>query len=91
MKKLMRLVKKKVTINLNSIQSTKMKTRIFSAVLSAFILATASVGATAYVEETTASSVADTVEVATEKSDTTESQIPITLLICGTISMSSVF
>lgn len=48
-----------------------MKTRIFSAVLSAFMLASASVGVTAYAEETAASSVADTVEATTENSATT--------------------
>lgn len=45
-----------------------MKTRIFSAVLSAFMLASASVGVTAYAEETAASSAAETVSAATETS-----------------------
>lgn len=54
-----------------------MKTRIFSAVLSAFMLASASVGVTAYAEETAASSVADTVEATTENSATTANETDI--------------
>lgn len=54
-----------------------MKTRLFSAVLSAFMLAAASVGVTAYAEETPASSFADTVEAATEISSSVESEMNI--------------
>lgn len=54
-----------------------MKTRIFSAVLSAFMLASASVGVTAYAEETAASSAAETVAAATETSSTTENKTEI--------------
>lgn len=51
-----------------------MKTRIFSAVLSAFMLASASVGVTAYAEETAASSAGDTVVTTTENSTTTANE-----------------
>lgn len=54
-----------------------MKTRIFSAVFSAFMLASASVGVTAYAEETTASAVTDIIEAATKTSSTTESETDI--------------
>ena len=54
-----------------------MKTRIFSAVLSAFMLASASVGVTAYAEETAASSAVDTVEATTENSATTANETDI--------------
>lgn len=49
-----------------------MKTKIVSAMLSAFMLASASVGVTAYAEETVASAVTDTVEAVTETSSETE-------------------
>lgn len=51
-----------------------MKTRIFSAVLSAFMLASASAGMTAYAEETAASSAGDTVVTTTENSTTTANE-----------------
>lgn len=51
-----------------------MKTRIFSAVLSAFMLASASAGVTAYAEETAASSAGDTVVTTTENSTTTANE-----------------
>lgn len=54
-----------------------MKTRLFSAVLSAFMLASASVGVTAYAEETTASTASETVSAATETSSTTENKTEI--------------
>lgn len=50
-----------------------MKTRLFSAVLSAFMLASASAGVTAYAEETAASSAAETVTT-TEVSSSTETK-----------------
>ena len=53
-----------------------MKTRIVSAVLSAFMLASASVGVTAYAEETAASS-AEMVSTATETSSPAESETDI--------------
>lgn len=51
-----------------------MKTRLFSAVLSAFMLASASAGVTAYAEETAASSAGDTVVTTTENSTTTANE-----------------
>lgn len=54
-----------------------MKTRIFSAVLSAFMLASASAGVTAYAEETTASTASETVSAATEASSAVESETDI--------------
>lgn len=51
-----------------------MKTKFFSAALSAFMLATASVGVTAYAEETAASSAADIVETTTATSTTTANE-----------------
>lgn len=51
-----------------------MKTKFFSAVLSAFMLATASIGVTAYAEETAASSAADIVETTTANSTTTANE-----------------
>lgn len=63
-----------------------MKTKFFSAVLSAFMLATASVGVTAYAEET-ASSAAEMVETTTENSTTTanETDIPTETTTAETI------
>lgn len=54
-----------------------MKTKIVSAMLSAFMLASASVGVTAYAEETAASVAAETVSTATETSSATESETDI--------------
>ncbi len=54
-----------------------MKTRLFSAVLSAFMLASASVGVTAYAEETTASTASETVSAATETSSAAENETNI--------------
>lgn len=54
-----------------------MKTRIFSAVLSAFMLASASVGVTAYAEETAASSAAENeTNISTETTTVTSETIP---------------
>lgn len=54
-----------------------MKTKFFSAVLAAMMFATASVGVTAYAEETVASSAVDTVETTTENSVTTANETDI--------------
>jgi len=64
-----------------------MKTKFFSAVLSAFMLATVSVGVTAYAEETASSSAVDMVETTTATSTTTanETDIPTETTTAETI------
>ena len=64
-----------------------MKTKFFSAVLSAFMLATASVGVTAYAEETASSSAVDMVETTTGNPTATanETNIPTETTTAETI------